>query len=76
MNFHFNVDLNTIDNVKDFVAKACKSKRDISVHSGRYCVDGKSILGMFSLNLVHTVEVVLDGEDKEFIEAIDCYLKH
>lgn len=73
MNFHYKITLNTIDSVKDFVAKANKSTHEISVLSGRYCVDGKSLLGMFSLNLTHAVEVVVTGEDKEFFEAIQTY---
>lgn len=47
--------INTIDNVKDFVSICSKYQdSDINVKQGRYIVNGKSILGIFSLNLVET----------------------
>lgn len=50
--------LNTIGEVKEFNHIAEEISGDVDLHSGRYCVDAKSIMGIFSLNLgcVLTVE--------------------
>lgn len=53
------VTLNTIDKVKAFVNLASTKEFTIDVGSqnGRHCVDGKSIMGLFSLNLEEPVFV-------------------
>lgn len=43
--------LNTTESVKSFVDIAGKYDFDIDIRSGRYVVDAKSIMGIFSLNL-------------------------
>lgn len=42
------VKLNTIDAVKNFVNIVSKYPFDIDLTSGRYVVDAKSIMGIFS----------------------------
>lgn len=39
---------------------------DIIVKQERYMVDGKSILGIFSLNLLKNVEVIIESKNKNF----------
>ncbi len=46
-----NIMLNTINDVKDFVAAVNKYDFDVDLISGRYAVDAKSIMGIFSLDL-------------------------
>jgi phosphotransferase system HPr-like phosphotransfer protein len=58
------VKLNSIAQVKDFVAEANKMTVDISLSSGRYVVDGKSIMGVFSLDLSRPMTLVIDTEDE------------
>lgn len=43
--------LNTLGEVKEFNAAANQMTGDVDLRSGRYCVDAKSIMGIFSLNL-------------------------
>lgn len=43
--------LNSIDKVKSFVNDIAKFDYDFDLVSGRYVVDAKSILGIFSLDL-------------------------
>ncbi|MCD8047581.1 MAG: HPr family phosphocarrier protein [Clostridiales bacterium] len=62
--------LNSIDTVKEFVAVASQMGCEIDVCSDRYVVDGKSILGLFSIDLSNPVEVVVQGTPKE-IEQFD-----
>lgn len=43
--------LNTTDSVKSFVELLTKYDYEMDLRSGRYVVDAKSILGIFSLDL-------------------------
>ena len=46
-----NIRLFSINDVKEFVNAACNADFDIDLISGRYTVDAKSIMGIFSLDL-------------------------
>lgn len=58
--------LNTLTEVKEFNAAAAQIPGDVDLRSGRYCVDAKSIMGIFSLNLGRdlTVESNAISEDE------------
>lgn len=57
------IELKTIQDVKDFVEISSKyHDDDIVVKQGRYKIDGKSILGVFSLNLLEPVKVIIDSD--------------
>lgn len=66
--------LNTFDKVKKFVNIANSFEFGVDVMQGKYIVDGKSVMGMFSLNLTEPVTVVIDTnkleEIREFNEKI------
>ena len=47
----FNILLSSINDVKTFVNIVGKYEYDIDLTSGRYIVDAKSIMGIFSLDL-------------------------
>lgn len=49
--------LNTINDVKEFVNITNKYDFDIDLVCGRYAIDGKSIMGIFSLDLTKIIEV-------------------
>ncbi|MBD5384640.1 MAG: HPr family phosphocarrier protein [Ruminococcaceae bacterium] len=69
--------LNSIDDVKEFVALANRCVFDIDLLSGRYAVDAKSIMGIFSLDLTKTLTLVVhdDGEKAEdFLDDIKQYI--
>lgn len=53
--------LNSIEKVKTFVGIATKRDFEIDVQSqtGRHCVDAKSIMGVFSLNLSKPVTIIV-----------------
>lgn len=59
------VRLNTIENVNDFV-KICNkySGYNVDVKQGRQIIDGRSILGIYSLNLMKDLEISIDAEDE------------
>jgi phosphocarrier protein HPr len=57
--------LKSINDVKDFVNIANKYNFDIDLVSGRYTVDAKSIMGIFSLDLSNPIKVEVHSEDCE-----------
>jgi len=61
----FNVLLKSINDVKDFVNIANKYDCDIDLTSGRYIVDAKSIMGIFSLDLSKTIKVEIHDDCSE-----------
>ena len=50
-----NIFLGTIEGVKNFVNTVCKLDCDVDIASGRYVIDAKSIMGIFSINLSEPV---------------------
>lgn len=63
MNTRFKVKLNCIEDVKEFVNIVSKFESGIDAISGRYIVDAKSIMGVFSLNLMVPFEVMIHSAD-------------
>ena len=61
----FNLMLNSINDVKDFVNIVSKYDFDVDLTSGRYVVDAKSIMGIFSLNLSKPIKVEVHSDDCE-----------
>ena len=59
------ISLNSIDKVKSFVNDITKFDYDFDLVSGRYVIDAKSIMGIFSLELDKPIEVELDDHDAE-----------
>jgi phosphocarrier protein HPr len=63
-----NILLKSINDVKDFVNIVNNYDFDIDLSSGRYVVDAKSIMGIFSLDLSKPIKVELHTEDATEIE--------
>ena len=59
------IKLTTIADVQNFVNTVHTIKGDIDLTSGRYTVDGKSIMGIFSLNLLDAIKVTAQDADYE-----------
>jgi len=57
--------LGSINDVKDFVNSVSKYSFDIDLTSGRYVVDAKSIMGIFSLDLSKPIKVEIHSDDCE-----------
>ena len=66
-----NIMLKSINDVKDFVNYANKYEFDIDLTSGRYVVDAKSIMGIFSLDLSKAIKVEIhtDAADAFYNEV-------
>ncbi len=61
----FSILLTSVGNVKEFVEAASRQRCDVDVLAGRYVVDGKSIMGLFSINLSGPVTVQVHGTEQE-----------
>ena len=57
------ISLNSIDKVKSFVNDITKFDYDFGLVSGRYVIDAKSIMGIFSLDLSKPIDLNIHAED-------------
>ena len=65
------VSLASINDVKTFVNIVSKYDFDVDLISGRYVVDAKSIMGIFSLDLSKPIDVeVMTDDCDSFIDEI------
>lgn len=67
------ISLNSIDKVKAFVNDVTKYDSDFDLVSGRYVIDAKSIMGIFSLDLSKPIDLNIHNEDN--IDQIIAMLK-
>ena len=56
------ISLNSIDKVKSFVNDLTKFDTDFDLVSGRYVIDAKSIMGIFSLDLSKPINLNIHAE--------------
>lgn len=71
----FNIMLKSINDVKEFVNTVNKYDFDVDLTSGRYVVDAKSIMGIFSLDLSKPIKVEVHSEDAaSFLEEIKAFI--
>ena len=57
------ISLNSIDKVKSFVNDISRFDYDFDLVSGRYVIDAKSIMGIFSLDLSKPIELNIHAEE-------------
>ncbi len=70
------ISLNSIDKVKSFVNDITKFDNDFDLVSGRYVIDAKSIMGIFSLDLSKPIELNIHAEEDvdAVLEALKPYI--
>ena len=61
----FTIQLKSVNDVKDFVRLVSDTSYEVDLTSGRYIVDAKSIMGIFSLDLTKPIAVEIHGEAGE-----------
>ena len=68
--------LNSIDKVKAFVNEITKYDNDFDLVSGRYVIDAKSIMGIFSLDLSKPIDLNIhaEGELDDIMAALAPYI--
>ena len=70
------ISLNSIDKVKSFVNDITKFDNDFDLVSGRYVIDAKSIMGIFSLDLSKPIALNIHAENnvEEVLEVLKPYI--
>ena len=70
------ISLNSIDKVKSFVNDLTKFDTDFDLISGRYVIDAKSIMGIFSLDLSKPINLNIHADENmaAIMEAIKPYV--
>ena len=71
------ISLNSIDKVKAFVNEISKFDCDFDLVSGRYVIDAKSIMGIFSLDLSKPIDLNnhTDGSSLDTVmEVVKSYI--
>lgn len=68
--------LNSIDKVKAFVNDITKFENDFDLVSGRYVIDAKSIMGIFSLDLSKQITLNIHAEENvdNILETLKPYI--
>jgi phosphocarrier protein HPr len=71
----FNISLKSINDVKEFVNFVNKYDFDVDLTSGRYVVDAKSIMGIFSLDLSRPIKIEVQSDDcSKFCDEINKFI--
>ncbi len=69
------ITLKTIQNIRDFVNVVVLLDYEVDLIQGRYVIDAKSIMGIFSLDLLSPIKVVAHTEKTdEFLKAVDAFI--
>ena len=72
------VALNDFIKIKNFSSEVVKFESDIDLVKGRYIIDAKSTIGIFTLDLSSPVDVIIhsDNEDeiRRFNEVMEAFI--
>ncbi|MBP5225049.1 MAG: HPr family phosphocarrier protein [Lachnospiraceae bacterium] len=70
------ISLNSIDKVKSFVNTLAKYDSDFDLVSGRYVIDAKSIMGIFSLDLSRPIDLTIHAEENvaEILQTLEPFI--
>ena len=64
------VKINTMQEANQFNKICSRFDCDMDLARGKYYVDAKSIMGIFSIDLSETLELVADTDEEEKIEKM------
>lgn len=69
------ITLKTIQDIRDFVNAVILLDYEVDLVQGRYVIDAKSIMGIFSLDLLSPIKVEAHTDDPDtFYHAIDRFI--
>ena len=69
------ISLSSVESVKNFVNIVSKYKFPITLHSDNYIINGKSIMGIFSLDLSKPLTLKVEEEvPQNFINEINQFI--
>ncbi|HBR32282.1 MAG TPA: serine kinase [Clostridiales bacterium] len=67
------IKLETIKDVQTFVSVVEKCPFSVDLSSGRYTVDAKSIMGIFSLDLMKPIKLIAYHDDSEVLKQFEPF---
>ena len=70
--------LSNVENIRNFVNEVILVSYDVDLMQGRYTIDAKSIMGIFSLDLSKPIKVEVHSDRDEaqaFINSINHLIK-
>ena len=65
------ISLNSIGKVKSFVNAINQFEFDFDLISGRYVIDAKSIMGIFSLDLSKPIDLTIHTEEEKLDDIME-----
>ena len=65
------IKLDTFDRVKKFISIVDKFENDVDIISGRYLVDAKSVMGIFSLDLTRPLTVIIHDASMKDVAKLE-----
>lgn len=71
----FDILLGSVDKVKAFVNDMSKIEGDVLLCVGKYVIDAKSIMGIFSLELSKPLRLEIEDWKEEYMAVIERYLQ-
>lgn len=70
----FPVNLQSVDKIKDFVNDMSQIEGDVLLLAGKYVIDAKSIMGIFSLDLSNPLQLQIEDWKEEYALVTEKYL--
>lgn len=70
------ISLSSVEDVKEFVNLTGKMQGDATIRSGKYVIDAKSIMGIFSLDLSKIMELEISEWKDSYEESLKAYMAH
>lgn len=71
----YKVNLNEISKIKEFNKKISELDSEVDLLRGRYVIDAKSLMGIFTLDVSLPIDIVLYSEDPEEIKLFKKIIK-
>lgn len=71
----YDIRLSTIEDVRNFVNEVTRCDFEVDLASGRYIVDAKSIMGIFSLDLLNPICMTIHSDAAEdFVARVEKFI--
>ncbi len=69
------INLNSVDKVRAFVHSVNRFNAEFDLVCGRFVIDAKSIMGLFSLDLSKPIDLTIyNDDDTEILESLKPFL--
>ncbi len=67
--------LNTVQDIRTFVETVTMTEIEVDLASQRYVVDAKSIMGIYSLDLLNPIKMIVHSDDcPELMEKLSRFI--